>query len=308
MKFPSQTNRLETGLPEWQARFERELSLIEAALDQATQPAHGCPRRLSDAIRYAVLAPGKRLRPLLVLLAARSCGGSAESALPAAVAVELVHAYSLVHDDLPAMDDDDLRRGRPTVHVEFDEATAILVGDALIPLAFEVLATRIEPASVALACCRELALAAGQGRLVGGQADDLCGGQAVVLDLPKHLESIHLRKTAAMLAVSLKLGGLVAGANEVNCSRLEEFGRELGLAFQITDDLLDFHGDPAKMGKRGAKDERRGKLTYPALVGPAESMRLAEAAVDRALWHFASMNAAAEPLEELARLVLSRVY
>jgi geranylgeranyl diphosphate synthase, type II len=308
MNLQPETSRISSKLPDWQVLFAGELPAIEAALDRATRPPTGCPQRLSDAIRYAVLAPGKRLRPLLVLAAARACGGSVEAALPAAVAVELIHAYSLVHDDLPAMDDDDLRRGRPTVHIEFDEATAILVGDALIPLAFEVLSTQVEPASVALACCRELALAAGQGRLVGGQADDLCGEQAGITDSLNHLESIHLRKTAAMLAVSLKLGGLVAGADGATGQHLEQFGRELGLAFQITDDLLDFHGDPAKMGKRGAKDHQRGKLTYPVLIGPAESRRLAEEAVQRAIHHLAPLGQAAEPLVELARLVLSRIH
>ncbi len=294
--------------PSWTELVSAELPLFEAALDEATAPRPGCPARLSEAIRYAVLAPGKRLRPILLLTAARVCGGSIEAALPAAVAVELIHAYSLVHDDLPAMDDDDLRRGRPTVHVQFDEATAILVGDALIPLAFEILATRIQPETTALACCRELATAAGAGRLVGGQADDLAGSVSCEADPVEHLESIHLRKTAAMLAVSVKLGGIVAGAGPETLDRLERFGRDLGLVFQITDDLLDFRGDPAKMGKRGAKDQRLGKLTYPALLGADASQRLAVEIMARAASQLEPLGPASEPLVQLARLVLSRVH
>ena len=172
---------------------------VDRCLDAYTQAAEGFPERLREAMRYSLLAPGKRLRPLLVLAACDACGGEPEQALPAACAVEMIHTYSLIHDDLPAMDDDELRRGRPTCHIQFDEATAILAGDALIPLAFEVLATGLEPADLARRAVCELARAAGATQLVGGQADDL-QNQFAAPDR-EMLEAIHLRKTAAMMAV-----------------------------------------------------------------------------------------------------------
>src|SRR5262245_23231404 len=170
------------------------------------------PPRLADAIRHSLLAPGKRLRPLLVLMACQACGSDRSAALPAACAVEMVHTYSLIHDDLPAMDDDDMRRGLPSCHAAFGEATAILAGDALLAQAFEVLATEIEPADLAARCCGELAKAAGSGNLVGGQEDDLA---AQFADLGyEQLERIHRRKTGAMIRVALRLGGIVGGAED----------------------------------------------------------------------------------------------
>ena len=179
---------------------------IDRALSQYTSFDDDCPEQLREAVRYSLLAPGKRLRPMLVLLAAEACGGQPQQALPAACAVEMIHAYSLVHDDLPAMDDDDLRRGRPTCHKAFGEAVAILAGDALLTLAFEVLARDIKPPAVAAECCALLGRAAGATALVGGQADDLAGEFSNGgIDA---LEAIHRRKTGAMLLVSLQLGGV----------------------------------------------------------------------------------------------------
>lgn len=203
------------------ARYRDELCpAIEAALDRYSQLAPGCPAELREALRYSLLAPGKRLRPLLVLLAAKACGGQIPPALPPACAVEMIHAYSLVHDDLPAMDDDDLRRGRPTCHKQFGEALAILAGDALLALAFQVVAQDVEPPPVAARCCAELAEAAGPCQLVGGQADDILGRLCLGPEMPQgplspalaakalaQLESIHRRKTGAMILVSLRLGG-----------------------------------------------------------------------------------------------------
>ena len=196
---------------------------VDAALCEYTNFDSGCPAALREAIRYSLLAPGKRLRPMLVLLAAEGCGSSAAAALPAACAVEMVHAYSLVHDDLPAMDDDDMRRGRPTCHKAFGEATAILAGDALLTLAFQVLAEDVRPADVAAHACAVLAKAAGATQLVGGQADDLAGafegaGAAA-------LEAIHHRKTGAMFLASLELGALVAGARTDQHRALVSYGR-----------------------------------------------------------------------------------
>ena len=279
---------------------------VDQRLDLYTQPAEGCPERLREAIRYSLLAPGKRLRPLLVLAACDACGGDPERALPAACAVEMIHTYSLIHDDLPAMDDDELRRGRPTCHIQFDEATAILAGDALIPLAFEALATGLEPADLALRAVRELARAAGAMQLVGGQADDL--QHQFAEPNREMLEAIHLRKTAAMMAVSLKLGGLVAGAEQSVLERLENFGKKLGLAFQIADDLLDLRGEQAKIGKKTGKDESRGKLTYPGLLGVEPSVDLAGELVTAAKRELAGLGDRAAGLQQLASFFVDRTH
>ena len=218
---------------------------IDMALQRYALFTKDCPDRLSTAIRYSLLAPGKRLRPQLVMFACRACGGQANAALPAAVAVEMIHAYSLVHDDLPAMDDDDLRRGQPTCHKQYDEATAVLVGDALQARAFEILATEIKPATRAAQCCAELARAAGAEALVGGQVADLAAESKQVS--ASQLEAIHRRKTGALFSVSLRLGAIVANASSQASACLDEYGRHLGLAFQIVDDLLDVMA-PASMG------------------------------------------------------------
>ena len=277
---------------------------IDAALSEYAELGDGCPDGLREAIRYSLLAPGKRLRPMLVLMAAEACGGSTEAALPAACAVEMVHAYSLVHDDLPAMDDDDLRRGQPTCHKRFGEAVAILAGDGLLALAFQTLANHVHPPQVAASCCAMLAEAAGPCRLVGGQADDLAGSLApATVDL---LESIHDRKTGAMILVSLRLGAAVAGANPEQTAALATYGRKLGLAFQITDDLLDVRGREAELGKRVGKDADRGKLTFPALLGVAESARRAERLVLEACEALDPLRSRAGNLEALSHYVLER--
>ncbi len=295
------------SLPEYlKQEFLADRKLIETELDRITAQLDDCPARLGQAVRYAVLGPGKRLRPLLVLAATRACGGSIEQTLPVACAVELIHSYSLVHDDLPAMDDDDLRRGRPTCHIEFDEATAILVGDALIPLAFESISRSSLPADRIVACVRDLAIAAGAHKLVGGQADDLAAESTNVDRSVKHLESIHMRKTAALIAVSLKLGGIASAAPESHCHALEEYGVRLGLAFQITDDLLDFAGDPETMGKRSAKDDQRGKLTYPTLLGPEASRQLVQENIDRAIRELKPFGESARGLIAIACSVADR--
>jgi geranylgeranyl diphosphate synthase type II len=259
---------------------------------------------LGEAIRYSLLAPAKRLRPLLVCMAAEACGGSIEDALPAACAVEMIHTYSLIHDDLPAMDDDDLRRGRPTNHKVYGEALAILAGDALLTMAFEVLARDIQPQQVAAECCAVLASAAGPCWLVGGQAADL-EGAALHGDVAA-LESIHRRKTGAMFLASLKLGALTAGANGSQLNALEEYGRRLGLAFQIMDDLLDVQGDEGAVGKRLGKDASRGKVTFPGLLGIEESHQRAQTLISEACRALAPLGSAAEGLEALARYVLER--
>ena len=287
---------------------------IEPRLDAALRLDDDTPRRLADAMRYAALAPGKRLRPALAVWAAQACGGARfdrrqcwEAAVPAAVAVELIHAYSLVHDDLPAMDDDDLRRGRPTCHRAFDEATAILCGDALQPLAFGILA-RDMPSGVAARACGVLAGAAGSAALVGGQVDDLAAERGWLGPPPQSadeqvawMDRINRRKTGALFLASLELGGLAVGAAAPQLDALARFGRAFGLAFQIADDLLDAEGDEAAMGKRVGKDAARGKLTYPTVAGLA-------AARDRAQRLAIEAAAAVEPLGESAAELASLAH
>jgi geranylgeranyl diphosphate synthase type II len=286
-------------------QYSREARLrIDAALDAFTRFDSDCPPALAEAMRYSLLAPGKRLRPMLVLLAAEACGGDEQAAMPAACAVEMIHAYSLVHDDLPAMDDDDLRRGRPTCHKAFGEATAILAGDALLTLAFEVLATHIQPPEVAAKCCVLLGRAAGCSALVGGQADDLAGQFSY--GGIEALEAIHRRKTGAMMLVSLQLGATVAGATPDQLAALTEYGQCLGLAFQITDDLLDVRGETEKMGKRVGKDSDHGKLTFPGILGIDESTRRAEALVATACTALEPLEPGAQGLQALAHYVLTR--
>jgi len=283
---------------------ERLRTLIDRALDSSVALGDGCPARLREAMRYSLLAPGKRLRPMLVLMAAEACGGGADEAMPAACAVEMVHAYSLVHDDLPAMDDDDLRRGRPTCHKKFGEALAILAGDALLTLAFEVLARGVEPPQAAARSCAILAEAAGACRLVGGQADDLdAASMPKTLDA---LESIHRRKTGALIRASLRLGATAAGAERSQAAALDAYGERLGLAFQITDDLLDVRGRQDHVGKRLGKDAEQGKLTFPGLLGVDESLRRAEQLIGEACEALEPFGPASADLEALARYVVER--
>jgi geranylgeranyl diphosphate synthase type II len=288
--------------------LKRYCEHIDAALDRYSDFGADCPTHLREAIRYALLGPGKRLRPTLVLMAAEACGGDVGVALPAGCAVEMVHAYSLVHDDLPAMDDDDLRRGRPTCHKVFGEATAILVGDALLARAFEVLATDVQPPAVAARCCGILGAAAGASALVGGQAADLAmedAGPEVSATLDE-LQAIHRRKTGALIVASLQLGGVVAGASEEQLSILTAYGERVGLAFQITDDLLDVSGSQADVGKRLAKDAHRGKLTFPGLLGCDDSRQQAVTLTDEACAMIEIFGPGAGPLRALAKFVCTR--
>jgi geranylgeranyl diphosphate synthase type II len=288
---------------------------FEAHLPQALALAAGCPDSLMEAMRYSLLAPGKRLRPLLVMLAAETCGGMVDDALPAASAVEMIHTYSLIHDDLPAMDDDDLRRGRPTCHKQFGEALAILAGDALLTLAFQMLTDGYPPATAA-ACCRTLASGAGGAGMVGGQVEDLAAesraedtaGPAGSLD---DLERVHRLKTGALFRSCLMMGYHVAPADRRDATdrpleRLDTYGACFGLAFQITDDLLDVEGDAGQTGKRVGKDANRGKLTYPGLLGVGESRRRAGQLVRRALDALEPFGPAGRPLAALAEYVLAR--
>jgi geranylgeranyl diphosphate synthase type II len=274
------------------------------------------PAELLAAMRYSLLAPGKRIRPILVLLAAEACGGSVEDALPAACAVEMIHAYSLIHDDLPAMDDDDLRRGQPTCHKKFGEATAILAGDALLTLAFQTIAEGTAPPDLAAVCCGELARAAGMAGMVGGQMADLeweKRPQGTAADLV----AIHGKKTGALFRAALRLGGLIGchqGAparrdlaeEAARLDALDRYAACLGLAFQISDDLLDVESTSAQTGKRVGKDAERGKLTYPGLLGVEESRRRLTKVCQDARAHVSSLGQNAEYLIAVVDTIESR--
>jgi len=300
------------------ARLARVKAHVDPALERALDLSADASPRLLSAMRYALLAPGKRLRPALVLWAASASAGHStehvwEAATGAAIAVEMIHAYSLVHDDLPAMDDDDLRRGRPTCHRAFDEATAILCGDALQALAFETLARSLPP-QVAARGCAILARAAGAEALVGGQSDDLAAERgwlgteraACVADDVAWMDRIHSRKTGSLFRASLALGGLAAGADAKVLAALDDYGRAFGLAFQIADDLLDAEGSEANAGKRVGKDAERGKLTFPTAIGVVESRRRAESLAATAAASLNELPASAADLRHLAVWIVAR--
>lgn len=299
--------------------LERARHRIEESLDEYL-PALGadaeavCPERLAMAMRYSVLGGGKRLRPVLCLMATEACGGESAAALPGACALEMVHAYSLIHDDLPAMDDDDLRRGRATTHRAFDEATAILAGDGLLTLAFEVVAKEVRPSSAALRCVAILAEAAGPAGMVGGQMADLlaeghgeAGGRRPPTSVTlATLEAIHRRKTGALLRAPLKIGAVIAQASECCVEALDRYGKAIGLAFQIVDDLLDVQGDETKLGKRVGKDSALGKWTYPRFLGVDGSSRRARQLADEAIAAIEPIGPRGELLRSLALALLER--
>jgi geranylgeranyl diphosphate synthase type II len=282
-------------------------SQIDVFLNELVCPQPGIPPTLLEAMRYSLLAGGKRLRPLLVILATEAAGGNETAALPAACAVEMVHTYSLIHDDLPAMDDDDLRRGQPTCHKKFGEALAILAGDALLTLAFGVLADRYPPRTAA-ACCKELAVGAGAAGMVGGQVDDLAWERrdGALADL----EYLHARKTGALFCASLRIGAMVAqsesGIDSAVVKVMDDFGRCFGLAFQITDDLLDIEGQEGQTGKRVQKDAGRGKLTYPGFLGVTESRRRVGTLVREAEECLVPLGPRGQRLAELVRSIAVR--
>ena len=264
--------------------------------------------RLYEAMRYSVMNGGKRVRPLLAYAACEALGAAPEQANGAACAVELIHAYSLVHDDLPAMDDDDLRRGQPTTHKAFDEACAILAGDGLQSLAFSALldpALTTLDAETRLRMVNGLAFAAGPAGMVGGQAIDL-GSVGLKLDQAA-LEYMHRHKTGALIEASVKLGALASGqATDDNLQALSVYARAIGLAFQVQDDILDVESDTATLGKRQGADIARDKPTYPALMGLEQAKSYALELRDQALNALRPFDAAAEPLRELARYIVDR--
>jgi geranylgeranyl diphosphate synthase, type II len=289
------------------ARAELAQHRVLAALERSLGTRDAAVERVLRAMRYSVLGGGKRLRPLLVYITGEALGGDPKLLDAPAVAVELIHSYSLIHDDLPAMDNDDLRRGQPTCHKAFDEGTAILAGDALQALAFDVLANgaglderaRLEMILV-------LAAAIGTQGMAGGQAIDLAAAGTRME--PADIEEMHRRKTGALIRASVELGAIAAGlVNHSQRLALQRYGDEIGLAFQIRDDILDVTGDTATLGKRSGVDAALGKPTYPSVFGLERAQQLANAHRDRALAELSGMGDAAEPLRELAYAVVERV-
>jgi geranylgeranyl diphosphate synthase, type II len=265
------------------------------------------PPRLMEAIEYSLLAGGKRLRPALTLECWRACSPPSASspnpaALAAAAAMELIHTFSLVHDDLPAMDDDDLRRGRPTNHKVFGEAVAILAGDAMVTMAFEAMATDC-PAALVGPLTRELASATGPAGMIGGQVLDMDEQKPKALE---ELQRLHRMKTGALLTVSCRMGAIAAGADDAKLKSLDRFGRHLGLAFQIVDDLLDQTSTPEQLGKATNKDAAKGKVTYPTLIGMDASRREADRHLAAALKSVSALGPEAEGLRALAKFVVER--
>jgi farnesyl diphosphate synthase len=282
---------------------------MEAVLARYLPAARLAPARLHEAMRYAVLEGGKRVRPLLTFAAGEVAGARAERLEVAAAAVELIHAYSLVHDDLPCMDDDVLRRGKPTVHVEFDEATALLVGDALQSLAFQLLAEHAladEPRAQ-LEMVKLLAVAAGSRGMAGGQQIDLAAtGKA--LGVPE-LEAMHIHKTGALIRAAVLLGAACGGAPEATLrERLDQYAKTVGLAFQVVDDVLDAEASSATLGKTAGKDARAGKPTYVSVMGLARARELAQELRHNAHEALAPLGAGARRLRELADFIVLRKF
>ena len=288
--------------------LERRRRQVDKVLERWVSSEEEMPPQVHKAMRYSLFAGGKRLRPILTLSAAEAVGGKAAEVLPASCALELIHTYSLIHDDLPAMDDDDLRRGRPTSHKVFGEAVAILAGDALLTEAFRLMARpdlmKSVPSRRRLAAIHILALKAGSQGMIGGQVIDMASeGEEVK---PETLEYIHTHKTGALIGAAVAVGAVLGGGSPREIRALEEYGRRLGLAFQIMDDLLDVQGEETQMGKAVGKDRARGKATYPALFGIENSRRKAEGLVREAVAHLDPFNRRANPLREIARYILQR--
>jgi len=291
------------------AYLDRRRADVDRALEALLPLPEGPAARLAEAMRYAVFSGGKRLRPVLVLAACEAFGGHDGDALEPAAALELIHTYSLIHDDLPAMDDDDLRRGRPTAHKAFGEAEAILAGDALLTFAFEILATRPPGDRAAVRRAEAVALIArraGPAGMVGGQLADLEAERRPAEDAP--LEWIHRHKTGALLSAAVELGALLAGAGSADREAMSRYGDAVGLAFQITDDLLDRTATAAALGKTPGKDLRAGKATYPARWGVASSRDEAARLVVAALTSIPKSVADPGILEALARYAVDRTH
>jgi geranylgeranyl diphosphate synthase type II len=287
------------------AFFEEDRQAVEQALERLLPAETVPPPSIHRAMRYSVFAGGKRVRPILCMEAARIFSGDTEPALAAGCALEFIHTYSLIHDDLPALDNDDLRRGKPTCHKQFGEAAAILAGDALLTLAFQTLAETPLAAERRVAAIQEVSRAAGTVRgMVGGQVADLeAEGKAIE---PEMLEYIHRSKTAALIRASVVTGAICGGAEAADVERLRRFGENIGWAFQVVDDILDVEESSAALGKTAGKDQAQKKATYPALFGLEKSHEFAEKLISEAIAELASYGERAARLRELAEFLVAR--
>lgn len=284
-------------------------NLVDRTLESLVPPPKAFPPVVFEAMRYSLFAGGKRVRPLLAIAAAEALGAKTAGLLPIASSLELIHTYSLIHDDLPAMDNDDFRRGRPTCHKVFGEAIAILAGDGLLTMAFEVLSDprrlRSVSANRLLAITREIATASGVFGMVGGQVVDM-QSEGKDVDFPT-LEYIHTRKTGALIRASVRVGALYAKAGEKRLKALTRYGEMAGLAFQIADDILDITGTQEEIGKDVGSDLEKGKKTFPGFYGLEESRRRAKEVVGHALAALKDFDRKADPLRELAKYIINRV-
>ena len=289
----------------WDQYIKEKCELINQALDQHLPSAQKEPAILHEAMRYSVFAGGKRLRPVLCLAASGAVKGSDNQALFPAMAVEVLHTYTLIHDDLPAMDNDDLRRGQPTSHIKFGEANAILAGDALLTLSFEWLAHTPAPTHFDLSdLVLELARATGHNGVIAGQIQDLAHeGSTPSVEM---VEYIHHHKTARLVDCSLRLGAMAGGGTREQVEHLGAFGRHIGLAFQIKDDLLNEESTPDKLGKGVGTDAEKGKLTYPAVYGIEQAKQLAADHITQSTQHLESLPGPTQPLCDLADFILNR--
>ncbi len=287
------------------AEWEKRRALVEEGLVRELRTDEAFDARLAESMEYSLTAGGKRLRPILLMAAADAAGGHGEDYLTSACAVEMIHTYSLIHDDLPAMDDDDYRRGKLTNHKVYGAGLATLAGDALLTMAFELLARQQGvPAETMLRVVREISEAAGANGMVGGQALDLASeGKRIDMDT---LRRMHMAKTGALFRASVRSGAILGGADEAQLAALTEYAEAFGLAFQITDDILDVTGDAAAIGKPVGSDERNHKSTYVTLTSLEEAKRLAREAADRAHEALAPLGGKAAFLDELAEYLVTR--
>jgi geranylgeranyl diphosphate synthase type II len=286
--------------------LETKKQLVDRALDGYLLVQDPDSSEIVEAMRYTLFAGGKRLRPVLCMASAEAVGGSAQTVLPAACALEMIHTYSLIHDDLPAMDDDDYRRGKPSNHKAFGEGIAVLAGDALLTEAFCLLSGNLAGISpqTALSVIHEIATAAGFQGMVGGQVADLrAEGEAVDM---KRVQYIHTHKTQALITVSIRAGALIADAGEDDLIALSEYGKKMGLAFQIADDILDIESSREVLGKTTGSDEGHGKATYPALIGLEKSREEMRGLVEGALSEIRRFGEKADPLKMIAQFIAER--
>lgn len=289
--------------------LKEKIALVDTALERYLPQETERPESIHKAMRYSIFAGGKRVRPVLMLAACEAVGGEIAKAMPTACAMEMIHTYSLIHDDLPAMDNDDFRRGRPTNHKVFGDAIAILAGDGLLTEAFKLMSdarfTADVSAEIKIAVINEIATCAGTYGMVGGQVVDMESEGKPDMDLPT-VQYIHIHKTGALIKASVVAGALLGGADEKQLAAIRRYGEAAGLAFQIADDILDIEGTTEEIGKDAGSDQARGKATYPAVIGLAAAKQEAQAMMDEAMRALESLGDAAEPLREIARYIVER--